>query len=199
MASSSKELKKKMNMYIKNDIHRNLGKYSKSIERKIFWDNHSTVSLLYFFRKCHYYSEIKKNIFQKIAHGYCYIRFKKLQNNCGVEMNQHMEIGYGLRLPHKGSIILHPQAVIGNNCEIMQGVTLGNNILKDRDKVPTVGDEVLICAGAKLIGGITVGNHVVIGANAVVNKDVEDNVIVAGMPAKVVGVPNTEYVINKLG
>lgn len=189
--------KKDTKDFIKKDIYRNCGKYSRRLQNKVFWNYNSTIALLYFYRWCHYYCNLNhRNFFQRIAHSYCYIRFKKLQNRCGIEMNQHMKIGYGLRLPHKGCIILHPQAVIGNNCEIMQGVTLGNNILKDRDKVPVVGDDVLICAGAKVIGNVKIGNQVVIGANAVVNRDVENNVIVGGVPAKVIGKSNNSYLIN---
>lgn len=194
MSISKEETQK----YIEADIYRNLGTYSKSLQRKISSERYSTVALLYYYRLCHYYSELpKRNLFQFISHAFCYLRFKKLQYNCGVEMNQHMKIGYGLRLPHKGTIIFHPQAVIGNNCEIMQGVTLGNNILKDIDAVPVIGDEVLICAGAKVIGGVKVNNNVVIGANSVVNMDVPSNSVVAGVPAKVVGSCKDEFVLHR--
>lgn len=71
---------------------------------------------------------------------------------------------------------------IGKNCHIYQQVTIGYNGVQ----APIIGNNVRICCGAKVIGGIRVGNNVVIGANAVVCKDVPDNVIVGGVPAKVI-------------
>ncbi len=181
---------------IKLDIYRNMGTYSKSLERRLIHKSYSPVALLINYRYCHYYAQKHTNLFEKVRYAFCMYRFKKLQHQCGIEMHKRTKIGAGLRLPHKGSIVIHPAAVIGKNCEIMQGVTIGNNILKDRNKVAVIGDEVMICAGAKIIGEITVQNHVVIGANAVVNKDVETGVIVAGVPAKVVGKAGNEYLIN---
>lgn len=64
----------------------------------------------------------------------------------------------------------------------MQQVTIGMN----NGKRPILGDNVVVCCGAKVIGGITVGNNVMIGANAVVCKDVPDNCVVAGVPAKII-------------
>ncbi len=72
---------------------------------------------------------------------------------------------------------------IGKNCTIYQQVTVGNS----GGHYPTIGDNVSICAGAKVLGGVKVGNNVTIGANAVVTKDVPDNAIVAGVPARVIG------------
>lgn len=188
---------KETTQIIEKDIYRNCGEYSYKLYRKLKRNKYSTVSLLIYFRVCSYYVSLEhKNIIQKLKHGVAYLKFQKRCNNCGIELNQRTKIGYGLRLPHKGAIIIHPQVVIGNNCEIMQGVTLGNNILKSRDDVPMIGNEVLICAGAKVIGGVYVGNHTVIGANAVVNEDVAERTIVAGVPARNIGEADDRYLIN---
>lgn len=138
----------------------------------------------------------KRNAAQFLFHSFCYIRFRQLQERCGIELNQRTEIGYGLRLPHKGGIIIHPGAKIGNHCEIMQGVTIGNNIMKSRDDVAVIGDEVLLCAGAKVIGKVRIGNTVIVGANAVVTHDVEDHRIVGGVPAREIGRCDDRFVIN---
>ena len=71
---------------------------------------------------------------------------------------------------------------IGENCHIYQQVTIGFNGTEQ----PVIGNNVRICCGAKVIGGVNIGNNVVIGANAVVVKDVPDNVVVAGVPAKII-------------
>lgn len=72
---------------------------------------------------------------------------------------------------------------IGRNVKVYQQVTIGYN---HKLEAPIIGDNVEICCGAKIIGGIKVGNNVVVGANAVVVKDVPDNCIVAGVPARVI-------------
>ena len=180
------------------DVYRNLEIYSTKIVIKEVLKRSSTVGLLICYRICHYYSELeKKNPVQKILHGLFYVRFKQLQERCGIELNQHIYIGYGLRLPHKGNIVIHPQAKIGNLCEIMQGVTIGNNIMKSRDEVAEIGNQVMICAGAKIIGKVKIGNTVIIGANAVVTKDVPDETIVGGVPAEKIGKCDDKFVINK--
>lgn len=184
--------------YIKRDVYRNLESCStKTIVREFLFKK-STAALLIHFRLCHYYARLeKRNVLQFLLHGILYLRFQRLQEHCGIELNQRMQIGYGLRLPHKGNIVIHPKVEIGNNCEIMQGVTIGNNIMKSRDEVAKIGNQVLICAGAKVIGGITIGNTVIIGANAVVNQSVPDHTIVGGIPAKIIGKCDDRFVINK--
>ena len=185
--------------FIKNDIFRNTGTYNRRLLIKAALGFGETLSFLYNYRMCQYYSGMnKKGAIAFLKHSLCYIRFKRLQLRYGIELNQHTKIGYGLRLPHKGGIVVHPATIIGNNCEIMQGVTIGNNILKDRDAVATIGDNVLICAGAKIIGAVTIGNNVVIGANAVVTKDVPAGTIVAGVPAIPIGACDDGFVINRL-
>ena len=71
---------------------------------------------------------------------------------------------------------------IGNNCKILQQVTVGYN----GDKCPIIGNNVLICAGAKVIGSVTIGDNCIIGANAVVVKDVPSGSVGGGIPAKVI-------------
>ena len=80
--------------------------------------------------------------------------------------------------------VVHSRAKIGKRVIIGQNTTIGRSL--DPEDFPTIGDDVYISAGARVIGKIHVGNNVIIGANAVVNKDVEDNCIVAGVPARVI-------------
>lgn len=194
MSMSWKETKE----YIKHDFYRNIEFCGKGVVLKAFFSRYSMLGVLLYYRLCHYFClKEKKNPIRFLVHCFCYLRFRNLKRQCGIELNQRTVIGYGLRLPHMGGIVIHPGAVVGNNCEIMQGVTIGNNIMKDRDKVAEIGDEVLICAGAKIIGNVHIGNTVVVGANAVVTKDIPDNMIVAGMPAKEIGRCDNRFVINR--
>ena len=89
----------------------------------------------------------------------------------------------GLRINHRGLIIVNSQARIGKFCDIHQGVNIGQNI--EPHSVPVIGDNVYIGPGAKLFGKIKIGNKVMIGANSVVNKSFEeDNITIAGIPAR---------------
>lgn len=89
-------------------------------------------------------------------------------------------IGGGLLIQHGFATIIQAEK-IGCNAKIFQQVTIGYN----EDKRPIIGDNVEICCGAKVIGGVHVGNNVTIGAQALVIKDVEDNVVVGGVPAHI--------------
>jgi serine O-acetyltransferase len=91
------------------------------------------------------------------------------------------EIGGGLRLGSVGGIRVAPDAYIGRDCELSEGVTIAS-----AGGTPWIGDRVLIGPGAKLAGPIRVGNDSVIGPNAVVEADVPDGVTVTGVPARVV-------------
>ena len=95
---------------------------------------------------------------------------------------QAKEIGGGLFIQHGFSTMISAEK-IGKNFWINQQVTLGYT---DHTRPPILGDNVMVTCGAKVLGPITVGNNVVIGANAVVVKDVEDNVVVGGIPAKII-------------
>jgi serine O-acetyltransferase len=81
-------------------------------------------------------------------------------------------------------VVIHARAVVGRNCIIGQGVTIGGK--SGWYEVPVIGDNVEISAGARIIGPIRIGNNVIIGANAVVVKDVPDNCVVAGVPARII-------------
>ena len=86
----------------------------------------------------------------------------------------------GLYIEHGFATIITADS-IGKNVWINQQVTIGYN----GDKAPIIGDDVVIYAGAKVVGGVRVGNNVTIGANAVVNKDIPDNCVVGGVPARI--------------
>ncbi len=101
-------------------------------------------------------------------------------------------IGEGLFVQHGFSTIIAAKS-IGKNCWINQQVTIG---FSNKEDSPIIKENVTINAGAKIIGGITIGNNVVVGANAVVVKDVPDNCVVVGVPAYIIkrnGIRINEY------
>ena len=93
-----------------------------------------------------------------------------------------VDVDSGLIIQHGFATIISAKQ-IGKNCKIYQQVTIGYDHTL---QAPIIGDNVEICCGAKVIGGVTIGNNVIIGANAVVIKDVPNNCIVAGVPAKII-------------
>jgi serine O-acetyltransferase len=99
----------------------------------------------------------------------------------GISIPAQAKIGKGLRIHHFGGVIVHSEAVIGDDCTIYHQVTLGD--LGGRGGAPRVGNRVLIGAGAKLIGEIVVGDDCVIGANAVVIHSVPAGYLAVGVPA----------------
>lgn len=94
------------------------------------------------------------------------------------------KIGKGTKLGYGGiGVVIHKDAIVGENCMIAQQVTIGGG--GSRPGLPIIGNNVYMAKGSIIFGGITIGNNVTIGANAVVNRSVPDNVIVAGVPAKI--------------
>lgn len=96
------------------------------------------------------------------------------------------KIGKGTKLGYGGiGVVIHSKAQIGSYCSIGQQVTIGGGNSR-YPGLPIIGNYVRISKGAIVFGGITIGDNVVIGANAVVNKPVPDNAVVAGVPAKII-------------
>ena len=92
--------------------------------------------------------------------------------------------GPGLYIAHYGTLVVNRNVKVGENCKIHVGVNIG--AWGQSDDAPKIGDNVYIGPGAKIFGKIKVGNNVSIGANAVVNKDVPDNCVLVGVPARIV-------------
>ncbi|WP_353462960.1 serine O-acetyltransferase [Mammaliicoccus sciuri] len=104
----------------------------------------------------------------------------------GVEIHPGATIGKRLFIDHGMGIVIGETCHIGNNVTIYQGVTLGGTGKERGKRHPDIGDNVLIAAGAKVLGNIEVGNNVNIGANSVVLKDVPDYSTVVGIPGRIV-------------
>jgi len=101
----------------------------------------------------------------------------------GTDIALGATIGERLLLPHPNGVIFHEKTVIGDDCMIMQQVTLGQ---LGEESAPTIGSNVYIGAGAKVLGPVTIGDGAAIGANAVVLTDVPAGATAVGVPAKIV-------------
>lgn len=107
----------------------------------------------------------------------------------GIEISPRCYIGRGLYLPHTSGTVIGAWE-IGENATIFQGVTLGAKEADFSYKIelrPVLGDNVIVGAGAKILGGIHIGDNAKVGANAVVTKDVPENSMAVGVPAKIFG------------
>lgn len=102
----------------------------------------------------------------------------------GISIPYSVSIGHSFYIGHFGNIIINSMAIIGDNCNISQGVTIGISGKEEKRGVPVLGNNIYIGANAVLAGKIVVGDNVVIGANSLVNKNVESNITVVGVPAK---------------
>ncbi|RZT96496.1 serine O-acetyltransferase [Ancylomarina subtilis] len=95
------------------------------------------------------------------------------------------KIGKGSRFGYGGiGVVVHNDAVIGVNCDIGSNITIGGK--KGSNGVPAIGDNVELATGCRIIGNLKIGDNSIVGANAVVVKDVPSNVVVAGVPAKII-------------
>ena len=103
----------------------------------------------------------------------------------GISIPPDVKIGKGLLIMHFGGIIINSNSEIGEHCTIAHGVTIGNKM--PGGKSPIIGKNVYLCAGAKILGDISVGDNCIIGANAVLVESVPPNSVVAGIPARVIG------------
>jgi serine O-acetyltransferase len=106
-------------------------------------------------------------------------RFWSVVSGADIPLNTY-GLGGGLLLPHPQGVVIHPDAQVGPNCLLLQQVTIGTGT---KPGVPTLGGHVDVGAGAKLLGGIVIGEHAVIGANAVVVTDVPADCVAVGVPA----------------
>ena len=106
----------------------------------------------------------------------------QIQRKFNIAISPYCSIGNSLKLPHPIGVVIGRDAIIGNDCDIYQNVTLGQ---KD-GKYPRLGNNVTVYAGAQIIGDVQIGDGAVIGANAVVLNDIPAGARAVGVPAKII-------------
>lgn len=124
------------------------------------------------------------------------IWYKNLSRKYSIQIPVHTRIGGGFLINHYGGIVVNQGVTIGENCNISQGVTLGN-VSRGRLKgYPTLGDRVWVGANSVIVGKINIGNDVLIAPLSYVNFDVPDKAVVSGNPARIISY-NTSAVYLK--
>ena len=111
---------------------------------------------------------------------------KRMSFKYGISIPIGADIGPGFYIGHYGNIVISGGAKIGANCNISQGVTVGQANRGKYKGVPTIGDRVYMAAGSKIVGKIHIGNDVLIAANSLVAQDIEMNSVCVGVTVKVV-------------
>lgn len=112
--------------------------------------------------------------------------FRHVRNVYGIELPYTVELGQRVIIEHQSAIVIHGYSKIGDDCIIRQGVTIGNRYLHRPLEAPQLGNRVNIGAGAKILGSVTIGDDVCIGANSIVLSDVPAGATVVGIPSKII-------------
>lgn len=153
-----------------------------SREHKAFWHWSPSRSLLASIRAYQRHAR-SRHPWHRLWRRVAVLRHRFWSAVTGADIPLNSRLGGGLLLPHPNGIVIHPASRIGANCLIFQQVTIGTG---RKPGVPHIGGHVDIGAGAKLLGGICIGEHARIGANAVVLDDVPAGCTAIGVPAIVV-------------
>jgi serine O-acetyltransferase len=160
-----------------DDLREDLRAYGGFWSAQGFW-----AMIVYRFGRWRY--RVKPVVLRKIFSFVYHILFKLVQILTGIELPCEAEVGRNFIIDHFGGIVISGYAKFGDNCRIRNGVVVGLRHVADK-RAPTIGNNVDIGAGAKVLGPIRIGDNVQIGANAVVLCDVPANSIAVGVPAVV--------------
>lgn len=123
-------------------------------------------------------------IFRWVLNRFYWLAFRVVETLTGISLPKEAQIGPGLRIWHFGNIFIHEDVVIGANCTLRQGVTIGNRI--ENGAVPILEDDVELGAYAQILGAVRIGKGAKIGAMSVVLRDVPPGATAVGMPARIV-------------
>ena len=183
-----------MNGLIKRDLYRYIGNDSNRFLYQLRYVLFTPgFQYIYFFRKASLSRFRISRLLFEICLKLCSFKF-------GIQIPSSTRIGEGLRISHFGTIVVNPDAIIGRNFSIAEGTLIGNSQGK-RSGCPVIGDNVCMQANSIVVGGVNIGNHVLIAPGAFVNFDVPDNCIVIGNPGQIIqrdSSPTDKYNVYKV-
>jgi serine O-acetyltransferase len=148
-----------------------------------FWNEQSIWSV-WVYRYGRRVDRMSEGLRKRLAIRWYWFMFRVTETAFGISLPKAATIGPGLRIWHFGGIFLHPGVIIGANCTLRQGVTIGNR--EPGGAVPRVGSNVEFGAYAQVLGGVRIGDNCKVGALSMVLNDVPDGATVVGIPARVV-------------
>ena len=143
------------------------------------------------------YLQTKSGLLYKLLYGVVFLIHKHNQYLTGIQLPLGTKVDKGLSFSHFSCIIINHGSRIGENSTI-QGVTIGS-VRGPKGGVPTIGNNVVLSSGSKVIGNVRIGDNVMIGAGAVVVNDIPDDAVAVGIPAKVIsydGKEHTQYYLK---
>lgn len=171
---------KELNRYIRMDLDFTNGKHVNFWRRYLF---EAGEKYIFWLRVTRYFFLKGKKAFPLFL--LARMRLKHLGYKYSFDLSYRAQIGGGLQIAHYGYVIVPSNTVMGEYCRLRPGVVIGTKFTGSSANGVRIGNQVEFGVGAKVLGEITVGNQVIIGANAVVTKDVPDCCIVSGIPATV--------------
>ena len=141
-------------------------------------------SAIFQYRIAHFfYIHLKLIGCRQLVLALCLLWQKWIEFSCGMSIPASARIGHSFYIGHFGGIILNANTIIGNNCNISQGVTVGISGKGNNRGVPIIGNNVYIGANAVLAGKIEIGDNILIGACSMVNQSFTENAVIIGVPA----------------
>lgn len=183
-----------MRQIIKDDLYRYIGDECNNITSQIRYILFTPgFQYIYFFRHASEAKNCISKAFWSVLLKLCSFAF-------GFQIPVGTKIDRGFRISHFGTIVINPSAVIGKNFNISQGTLIGYAVGK-HEGFPTIGDNVCMNANSIIVGGVHIGNNVLIAPGAFINFDVPDNSIVIGNPGKIIArevSPTDKYLVFKL-
>lgn len=179
-----------MTKILKKDLYRYIGEKNKSYLMRVRYFLFTPgFRYIFYFRK----TQNASNFFSKL---FWQVLLRRQMIKTGIQIPYQTKIDEGFRIVHFGSIVVNPAAVIGRNFNISEGCLIGNS--QGRKKgTPVIGDNVCMNANSIIIGGVRIGNNVVIAPGAFINFDVPDNAVVVGNPGKIIikDKPSAKYIV----
>jgi serine O-acetyltransferase len=163
---------------------------------RLFFENQGLWAMLCYRIGRHLHEHRLPPILRQIVGGLYRIYWQSIQVTTGIYIPPTVKIGPGFFVAHFGQIFLGGDSVIGRDCVISQGVSVGYAYKDGVWGIPSLGDRVFIAAGAKVIGPIFLANGTVVGANAVVKSDTEENAVMVGVPARAVSYSGSDRYIS---
>jgi serine O-acetyltransferase len=155
------------------------------------------VKYMFYLRLCRYLKCQRPRILFWPLYRLTMRLFTRYKYKFGCSIPHTTSIGFGFYIGHIRDIVINERAVIGDNCNISQGVTIGQANRGRRKGTPVIGRNVYIGPGAKIVGAVRVGNDVAIGANCVVTDDVPDHAVVVGVPGRVISFDGSAGYVNR--
>lgn len=167
-----------MNKELKRIISFDIARYPKQNGWRQYLNPGLRIAKAY--RKVKWAENRKKN---SLVYGFRRLKYHQLCNKYGYDVPSHVSIGDGLAIYHPNGIVINSLTVIGNHFTIAGGAKIG---IKESGKGAVIGNNVTMGINSCIIGDVCIGDNVIIGAGAVVTKDVPNNAVVAGNPAQII-------------